>query len=29
MYNRDRLRPVYSGLLGHPMLLGQSLEAEG
>jgi 6-phosphofructokinase 1 len=29
MYNRERLRPVYSGLLGHPMLLGQSLEAHG
>ena len=29
MYNHDRLRPVYSGLLGHPMLLGQSLEAQG
>jgi 6-phosphofructokinase 1 len=27
MYNVDRLRPIYSGLLGHPMLLGQSLEA--
>jgi len=29
MYNRDRLRPIYGGLLGHPMLLGQSLEAQG
>jgi 6-phosphofructokinase 1 len=27
MYNTDRLRPIYSGLLGHPLLLGQSLEA--
>lgn len=25
MYNADRYRPRYTGLLGHPMLLGQSL----
>jgi 6-phosphofructokinase 1 len=29
MYNVERLRPVYIGLLGHPLLLGQSLEAAG
>src|SRR3954454_3248632 len=28
MYNVERLRPRYSGLLGHPMLLGNSLGAE-
>jgi ATP-dependent phosphofructokinase / diphosphate-dependent phosphofructokinase len=25
MYNAERFRPVYTGLLGHPLLLGQSL----
>ncbi len=25
MYNQERFRPVYTGLLGHPVLLGQSL----
>jgi 6-phosphofructokinase 1 len=28
MYNVDRYRPRYHGLLGHPLLLGQSLAAE-
>jgi 6-phosphofructokinase len=28
MYNVDRYRPRYQGLLGHPLLLGQSLAAE-
>lgn len=27
MYNADRLRPVYAGLLGRPLLLGASLGA--
>ncbi len=27
MYNSDRYRPRYTGLLGHPLLLGQSLGA--
>jgi 6-phosphofructokinase 1 len=27
MYNVERLRPRYAGLLGHPLLLGQSLAA--
>ena len=27
MYNVDRFRPRYVGLLGHPLLLGQSLTA--
>jgi ATP-dependent phosphofructokinase / diphosphate-dependent phosphofructokinase len=27
MYNADRYRPIYDGLLGHPLLLGQSLSA--
>jgi ATP-dependent phosphofructokinase / diphosphate-dependent phosphofructokinase len=27
MYNEDRFRPVYSGLLGKPLLLGHALEA--
>ncbi len=27
MYNVDRYRPHYAGLLGHPLLLGQSLAA--
>jgi 6-phosphofructokinase len=27
MYNVERFRPVYTGLLGHPLLLGQSLTA--
>jgi len=25
MYNVERYRPRYAGLLGHPMLLGQSI----
>lgn len=25
MYNAERLRPIYGGLLGHPLLLGESL----
>jgi 6-phosphofructokinase 1 len=29
MYNVARLRPRYFGLLGHPLLLGQSIAAEG
>jgi hypothetical protein len=28
MYNVERYRPHYIGLLGHPLLLGQSLAAE-
>ena len=27
MYNTERYRPRYTGLLGHPLLLGQSLGA--
>jgi ATP-dependent phosphofructokinase / diphosphate-dependent phosphofructokinase len=27
MYNVERFRPIYSGLLGRPLLLGQSLSA--
>ena len=27
MYNEERFRPVYSGLLGKPLLLGHALEA--
>ena len=27
MYNGERYRPRYTGLLGHPLLLGQSLGA--
>ena len=27
MYNAERYRPRYTGLLGHPLLLGQSLGA--
>jgi 6-phosphofructokinase 1 len=27
MYNRERYRPRYTGLLGHPLMLGQSLAA--
>jgi 6-phosphofructokinase len=27
MYNAERYRPLYIGLLGHPLLLGQSLAA--
>ena len=29
MYNRERFRPRYFGLLGHPMLLGQPIPFEG
>jgi 6-phosphofructokinase 1 len=29
MYNVERHRPRYAGLLGHPLLLGQSLAAQG
>jgi 6-phosphofructokinase 1 len=29
MYNRERYRPRYFGLLGHPMLLGQPIPFEG
>ncbi len=29
MYNVERYRPHYTGLLGHPLLLGQSLLPEG
>jgi len=29
MYNVERHRPRYAGLLGHPLLLGQSLAAAG
>jgi ATP-dependent phosphofructokinase / diphosphate-dependent phosphofructokinase len=29
MYNQERFRPVYTGLVGHPLLLGQSLAARG
>jgi 6-phosphofructokinase 1 len=25
MYDRERFRPVYSGLLGRPLLLGHAL----
>ena len=28
MYNVERYRPRYTGLLGHPLLLGQSVPAE-
>ena len=27
MYNPERFRPVYTGLLGHPVMLGQTLSA--
>ena len=27
MYNAERYRPRYTGLLGHPLMLGQSLAA--
>jgi ATP-dependent phosphofructokinase / diphosphate-dependent phosphofructokinase len=29
MYNVDRFRPRYAGLLGHPMLLGEPVPMEG
>ncbi|HVQ21910.1 MAG TPA: 6-phosphofructokinase, partial [Candidatus Saccharimonadia bacterium] len=29
MYNVERFRPRYAGLLGHPMLLGEPVPAEG
>jgi 6-phosphofructokinase len=29
MYNGERFRPRYAGLLGHPMLLGQPVPPEG
>jgi 6-phosphofructokinase 1 len=29
MYNAERFRPRYAGLLGHPMLLGQPIPMEG
>ena len=29
MYNAERFRPRYQGLLGHPLLLGESMAASG
>ena len=29
MYNVERFRPLYFGLLGRPLLLGQSIAADG
>ena len=29
MYNIERFRPRYAGLLGHPMLLGEPVPMEG
>ena len=29
MYNVERFRPLYAGLLGHPLLLGEPVPMEG